>query len=211
VIKLPNNRRIVVDAKFPGVQKYLEAIQSTSEDERKQKMGIYVQQLKECMQKLSQKAYYAQFDFTPEFVILFLPSEALLSAALQEDPTLIEYGSQENVMVATPTTLIALLKTVAYGWKQEQLTREARLVYTLGNSLHERLVLFYGYFGELRNQLSKSVDAYNKITSSLETRLLPVARKFHALYETEESAMNYPEPIEKSLKSLKGEEDATLV
>jgi DNA recombination protein RmuC len=138
---------------------------------------------------LASKSYWTQFENTPEFVVLFIPNETIFSAALEQDPQLIELGVEQKVILATPTTLIALLKAIAFGWQQEAIAREAREIAALGKELYERIGVVTGHFARVGKSLDQSVGHYNKAIGSLESRLLVTARKFEAL----DSAA--PEPI----------------
>jgi len=180
IVRLPNEKRIVVDSKVP-LKSYLESLEETTEAGRAVKLKQHAGQIRNHLRSLSEKAYWAQFQPAPEFAILFLPGEIFFSAALQQDPELIEFGVSQNVILATPTTLIALLKAVAFGWKQDQFTENAKEVLDLGCTLYERIRLFTEHYNEIGKNLNRAATAYNKANSSLEARLLPAAKRFEAL------------------------------
>jgi len=206
IIKLPGGRHIVVDAKAP-VSAYLAAVEATDEAAQRLHAAQHAQQVRSHILTLGRKAYWEQFTPTPEFVVMFLPGEVFFSAALQEDPSLIECGVNEKVIAASPTTLIALLRAVAYGWRQEALAKNAEEVATLGKELYERVATLGEHWSKLGERLGKTVEAYNKSTSALESRVLVSARRFRDLkVGTDDSEIGVPEQIEKLPRALQAEE-----
>jgi DNA recombination protein RmuC len=180
VVHLPGGRQVVVDAKVP-LEAFLDAVQAQEDSTKIVRLKDHARQVRAHVAALSRKSYWERFQPTPEFVVLFLPSETFFSAALEHDPSLIETGAEGGVIIATPTTLIALLRTVAYGWKQENLTEHVQKVSDLAHDLYKRLCDMSQHWHKMGRSLTASVEAYNKAVGSLEARVLPVARKFKDL------------------------------
>lgn len=180
VVRLPGGRQIIVDAKTV-LAAYLDAHEAQDDTQRAEALRRHAVQVRSRMDELSLKAYWTQFDRAPEFVVLFLPGEQFLGAALDQDPRLIEDGFARGVVLATPATLIALLRAVAYGWRQEQLNAHAEEAGRLGKELYERMAVLAEHVNDVGQALGKSVSAYNRAVGSLETRILPAARRFKEL------------------------------
>jgi DNA recombination protein RmuC len=206
VVKLPGGKQVVVDAKTP-LQAFLEAFETTDEDARRVCLANHARQVRDHMNTLSGKKYWEQFEATPEFVVMFLPGETFFSAALEQDSGLIEHGVLSRVIPASPTTLIALLKAVAYGWNQEKLARNAQQISALGKELHDRLRLLAGHITSVGTGLDRAVESYNKAVGSLESRVLVSARKFSELGASVAEDIPELEPIETTARALSFEWD----
>jgi DNA recombination protein RmuC len=180
IIHLPSGREIVVDAKLP-LDGYLDSLCSKTEEARTEALARHARQVKDHVRLLSEKAYWQQFPKSPEFVVLFVPNDAVLCAALEMDRDLLEDAIAQRVILATPATLIALLRAIAFGWRQEELARNARKISELGRQLHDRLKTLVEHFSDLGKAVGRVVDSFNRAVGSLESRVLPAARRFQEL------------------------------
>ena len=203
VVKLPAEKTIVVDAKAP-VSHYLDAMAATDEAERKAKLQAFAKLVRDRITELGRKSYWDQFEHTPELVVMFLPGDHFHSAALQVDPSLLEFGVEQRVLVATPVNLIGLLRAVAYGWRQEAIAVNAKEISELGAELYKRIADLGGHWIDLGKNLSRTVEAFNSAVGSLESRVLVSARRFRELgaasAATEIASI---EPVERAPRSLK--------
>jgi DNA recombination protein RmuC len=213
VVRLAGGRSIVIDAKAP-VSAYQEAFEQAEPEARERKLREHAAQVRDHVRKLAAKSYWEQFADTPDFVVLFLPAEPFFSTALQYDPDLLEFGAQLKVIPASPLTLLALLRTVAHGWRQEKLAQSAEAIRDLGRELYERLCVMGDHFVKLGSRLNGAVEAHNNVVASLEGRVLVSARKFKDLGVSSTKDLDALSPVEHVTRRLQAPEladDASAV
>lgn len=204
VVHLAGGKRVVVDAKVAFLG-YLDAQQTTDPVRRAERLAAHARHVRKHIDDLSGKRYWDQFSPAPEFVVMFIPAESFLSAAVEEDPSLLEYAFGRNVVIVTPMTLMALLRTVAYAWRQDALAENAQKVLTIGKELHGRLATMGTHLNRLGRQIQGAADSYNKTVASLETRVLVSARRFAEL-DIVDDALESPTPVNPQLSALSSPE-----
>jgi DNA recombination protein RmuC len=208
IVHMPEQRDIVVDVKTP-LDAYLAAVEAQSDEDRNTQLRRHAQIVGARVRELSSKQYWSQFERSPDFVVLFLPGDQFLSAALQENPGLVDDAMRQNIMLATPTSLIALLKVISYGWKQTALAENAKEVRQLGEELYKRLAVFGEHLGRLGKSLGGSVDSFNRAVGSLEQQVLPAARRFPELGLRVTREIDPIEPIASLTRSPRAESESS--
>jgi DNA recombination protein RmuC len=201
LVRMPENRTIVVDAKTP-LDAYLAAVEAPDDDARRDALTRHARQVEERVRELGRKSYWEQFEHSPEFAVLFLPGDQFLSAALAEKPELIDSALKQRIIVTTPSTLMALLKVIAYGWRQSRVTENAREIRKLGEDLHKRLGVFVSHLQKVGRSFGSAIDAFNSAVGSMERNVLPQARKFSELGATSDTPIDPVDQLEKGVRSL---------
>ncbi|TQS71362.1 DNA recombination protein RmuC [Rhodobacteraceae bacterium] len=202
VVKLPGGRTIVVDAKTP-LEGYLDALEAETPEQQTTHLARHAKQMREHVRMLSSKAYQDKILGTPDFVVMFIPGETFVAAAAEADPGLIEYAFENKILIASPTTLMALVKAIAYGWQQEKMAKNAIEVQKTAKELYDRLKTFGGHIDAVGKALTRSVDSYNRAVGSLEGRVLPSARKFETMgVVTEENSLDPPDLVENQARAV---------
>jgi DNA recombination protein RmuC len=207
IVTLPGERKVVVDSKVP-LDAYLEVLEAQDESSRKAELIRHARQVRDHITKLASKRYQDQFDSgdSPDFVVCFMPSEAALHAAFEAEPALYDYALEQKILIATPTTLVGLLRTVELGWRQERIAEEAQQIATAANDLHGRIGVFLRHFSKAGRQLGSAVNAYNDAVASAESRVLPQMRRFQELGAAVTEDLETPKPIDQSPRAVVAEE-----
>jgi DNA recombination protein RmuC len=206
VVRMPDKREIIVDAKTP-LDAYLSAVEASDDAERSRLLEGHARNVRARIKELSSKAYWQQFKYSPDFVVLFIPGDQFLSAALDIDHTLIEDALSQQVILATPTSFVALLRAVAYGWRQEILAENADAIREVGQEMYSRLTNFAEHLSKLGRSLNNSVDAYNKAVGSYDTRILPGAKKFTEMGVASKKESPRLEQIERSTRQVESRKE----
>jgi len=201
VVRMPDGREIVVDVKTP-LDAYLNAVEATDDAARTRYLEHHARKLRERVRELAGKAYWNQFERAPDFIVLFIPGDQFLAAALDIDRSLLEDALKQQVILATPTSFVALLRAVAYGWRQEQLAENADRIRELGEDLYQRLATFTEHLAKIGTSLESSVGAYNKAVGSLDSKVLPGARKFVEMGVTPKKTLEPPAPVETAPRNV---------
>lgn len=200
IVRLPESRSLIVDAKTP-LDAYLAAYEATDDTARSAEMTRHARHIREHVRALGSKKYWQQFERAPEFVVLFLPGDPFLSSALDVEPLLLDDALRQKVIIATPSSLMALLKTVAHGWRQMELNENATVIRDLGQALYQRLATFSGHLAKVGSSLTASVNAYNSAVGSMERQVMPGARKFSELGVSAKKELENLEPLDVSTRT----------
>jgi len=206
IVRMPDRRDIVVDAKTP-LDAYLRAIDAKSDEQRLQELQTHARHVRERVKELASKSYWSSLKNTPDFVVLFIPGDQFLSAALDQDKGLLEFALQQKVILSTPTSLVALLRAIAYGWRQEQLAENAEHIRQVGEELYGRLLTYTDHLGRLGKSLEGSVKHYNSAVGSFDSRILPSARKFSELGVQTEKTLDRTDQIESAPRIVENKQD----
>ena len=209
IVRMPDGREIVVDAKTP-LDAYLSAIEAGDDETRKRELERHARKVRERVRELSAKAYWQQFRNAPDFVVLFIPGDQFLTAALDHDRSLLEDALAAKVILATPTSFVALLRAVAFGWRQEALNENAEKIREVGEDLYQRLGTFADHLSKVGKSLDSSVNAYNKAVGSFDSRILPGARKFAELGIAATTEVTEPDQIERAARTVQSADTPTL-
>ena len=201
IVKLPGATNIVIDSKVP-IEAYLASTNARSEAERQDLLAAHARQVRDHVRTLGAKEYWKQFEPAPEFVVMFLPLEPLLPAAFEQDGTLLDQAAAARVIPATPMTLLALLKAVAYGWKQRQLADNAEEIRQIGRELYDRLATMVDHLGGVGRNIKQAAESYDRFVGSLETKVLPGARRFKDLGVSSTKELEVPEPLRIQLRRV---------
>jgi DNA recombination protein RmuC len=206
VVRLPGSKQAVVDAKVP-LHAYLEAVEATDDTTQRAKLRDHARQVRTHIDQLASKAYWSQFPEAPDFVVMFVPGDQLLAAAFEHEPALMEHAIEHRVLIATPVTLIALLRSIAYGWQQENLAENARQIAAAGRTLHDRLGIFAGHLRKVGTNLDRAIGAYNEAVGSYEARVVPAARKLSELDVVDDDVASL-DALERRARPVVGAEPA---
>ena len=206
IIRMPDRRDIVVDSKTP-LDAYLRALEASNDADRQQELQSHTRHVRNRVRELASKSYWSQFQHAPDFVVLFIPGDQFLAAALDKDHELLEYALKQKVILATPTSFVALLRAIAYGWRQEQLAENAEQIRNIGEDVYSRLTTFSEHLSKLGKSLENSVKNYNSAVGSFDSRVLPGARKFAELGVHAEKALEKPDQVELAPRSVESNSD----
>jgi len=209
VIRMPGKRAVVVDAKAP-LDAYISAVEANDDNTREEQLIRHTKNVRHRVRELAAKAYWGQFDDTPDFAVLFIPGDQFLSAALERDPSLLEDAMSDQIILATPSSFVALLRAVAFGWRQEVLADNADKIRSLGVTLYERIAAFSGHLGNIGNSLGKSVEHFNKAVGSFDSRVLPSAKRFTEMGISAKKEIKDPEKVEMIARDINEQPNDTL-